>query len=66
MGNNLHILIVGNILTNVHCGPLDVVAVPPDATLIFMDDWLQMCAEAGGEPALIALLGVEDHRADQI
>lgn len=62
MGDNLHTLIVGNILTNVYCELPDVVAVPPDATLIFADDWSQLCDAAGGENELIALLGVKDER----
>jgi hypothetical protein len=49
-------------LTNVHCDPPDVVAVPPYATLIFADDWLDLCAAAGGEDKLIAMLGVKDER----
>lgn len=62
MDDNIHSLIVGDMLTNVHCDPPDVVAVPPYATLIFADHWLDLCAAAGGEDKLIAMLGVKDER----
>ena len=64
MGDNVHSLIVDNILVNVTVELPDVIAIPPGATLITAADWYAMAVEAGGEEQLIALLGVEDQRGE--
>ena len=44
-------------------GPGDVTGIPPEASLIVSaPEWETMCTAAGGEPALIAALGVRDMR----
>jgi len=44
----------------------DVTAIPPGASLIVaLPDWVTMCAEAGGEAALIEALCVVDRREER-
>ena len=45
----------------------DVTAIPPGASLIVsMPEWETMCTQAGGEQALIASLGVQDVRGEEL
>ena len=67
MGNNLHCLIVSDVLVNVSVDDGELIAIQPDATLITAADWDALCAEAGGEAQLIELLGiVKDDRNGNI
>lgn len=38
--------------------PTDVIAVPPEQSVICAADWAEMCRLAGGEAELMAALGV--------
>jgi len=60
------IYIYAGTLQNIERGPTDITGIPPTASLIVeTPEWETMCAEAGGEAALIAELGVTDRREEQ-
>jgi len=61
------VYIYENILQNIERGPRDITGIPPGASLIVeAPEWETMCAEAGGEPALIAALGVVTDRREEM
>ena len=56
------IYIAQGLLMSIERSPGDVTGIPPESSLIDAAVWAMMCAEAGGEAALIASLGVRDER----
>ena len=61
-----YILIADGELRTLACSETDNVVVPDDCSLIAPDVWATICQEAGGEPALIAELGVRDMREEDV
>ena len=61
------IYIYAGVLQNIERGPGDITGIPPGASLIVeAPEWETMCAEAGGEAALIAALGVVTDRREEM
>lgn len=53
-----HIWIVGNTVRRLTLAPTDKMAVADGQSVICAEDWAVLCAEAGGEAALLASLGL--------
>ncbi len=56
------IYIYNGILQEIERSEGSETGIPPGASLFAEDHWKKLCAEAGGEAALIESLGVKDVR----
>jgi hypothetical protein len=56
------IYIYNGILQNIERSEGSETGIPPGASIFAEDHWKKLCAEAGGEAALIESLGVKDVR----
>ena len=61
----IYVLIRNETAWRMEIGETDMIAAPPDASLVVSEpDWIAMCEQVGGEARLMAELGVTWNEED--